>query len=147
MALTLELRQATAADLDAVRALLREAELPLEGLEDQFPAAYAVGSVAGSTVGVAGLEVHGSEGLLRSLAVAPAFRGAGVGRELVSNRVACARSSGLRRVFLLTTTAARYFQALGFRPASRADASEALSRSPEFASVCPATAACLCLEP
>ena len=87
-------------------ALVREAGLPTEGLVDQFPNAYVVGSLAGSLIGGAGLELHGPYGLLRSVAVQPGFRGAGVGRELVSNRTELARSLGLRRVFLLTTSAA-----------------------------------------
>ena len=147
MALAVVLRPADDAQLDSLRAIVREAGLPTEGLEQHFPGAYVVATAGSSLLGVAGLEVHGSDGLLRSVAVRQTFRGEGVGRTLVLDRVDHARSRGLRRVYLLTTTAARYFARLGFRPAERASAPEALAGSKEFASICPQTAACLVWRP
>lgn len=142
-----DLRNAMPSDLEAVRSLLREAGLPTEGVEDQFPAQYKVATVEGSVVGVAGLELHGSVGLLRSLAVRPAFRGAGVGTTLVQDRTDWARVVGLSRVFLLTTTAAGYFERLGFRRTDRGTAPEELAKSKEFASLCPSAAVCLVWQP
>jgi hypothetical protein len=56
---------ATPHDVEAVRRLLAEAELPEAGLRDQYPAAYAVAKHDGQLVGVAGLETYGASGLLR----------------------------------------------------------------------------------
>ncbi len=138
------LRPATTADLEAVRALLRDTKLPLEGLDDQFGEGYVVAvRREGRIVGAAGMEVHGPDGLLRSLVVAPPLRGLGLGEELTKDRLRWARGRGLRAVWLLTTTAADFFDRFGFLAADRAAAPPALQASPEFAGACPQDAACL----
>lgn len=130
-----------------MRELLREGGLPTEGVEDQFPAQYAVASARGSLVGVAGLELYGGVGLLRSVAVRSVFRGARIGTGLVRERLESARTLGLSQVFLLTTTAPDYFARLGFLPTPRDAAPELLAQSREFASICPSTASCLVWRP
>lgn len=150
-------RPARAEDLLAVAGLLEQAGLPRAGLQDQFPAGFAVvEDEAGAPCAAAGVEVHGqgpgAEGLLRSVVVAPEARGRGLGAALVRERAAWAGARGLPRLWLLTTTAAPYFQGLqgfqgpGFEPASRAAAPPALQASAEFAGVCPASAACLVVD-
>lgn len=137
---------AAARDIDVIRHLLVQAALPEAGLFDQFPAAYAVARCGPEIVGVAGLETYGRVGLLRSVTVVPGVRGCGVGRTLVAERIIAARASALDAIYLLTTTAADYFQAVGFVPASREKAPSELAASPEFAGACPASAACLVLR-
>jgi amino-acid N-acetyltransferase len=139
------LSPARAGDLGALKALLESASLPLEGLDVQFPSAYVIARIGGELVGAAGLERYANTGLLRSVAVAAAARGSGIGRELVQDRLRAARSNSIERVFLLTTTAAPYFEKLGFVAAARNEAPLELAASPEFARACPASAACLCL--
>jgi len=134
-------------DLEAVEQLLRTAELPVDGLRAQFPGAYVVGRRACAIVGVAGLELYGSAGLLRSVAVAPAQRSTGLGARLVRNRLACAREARLSGVYLLTTTAEDYFGRFDFSTADRAAVPEALAASEEFTQACPASAACLVWRP
>lgn len=129
--------------LPLVRDLLEAAGLPTDGFEEQFPTAYVVVERDGTVIGVAGLELHGAVGLLRSVAVAERSRGEGVGRLLVEDRLQAAKKSGLEQVFLLTTTAADYFRKLGFTEAPRAEAPSALAASAEFARACPASATCL----
>lgn len=130
-------------DLDAVLVLLAAAGLPVSGVPDQFPDAYVCARAGGTLVAAAGLEVHGHDGLLRSVVVAEAHRSTGLGRRLVDERLEAARGRGLGAVYLLTTTAPEYFARFGFEPATRDQAPEALGRSTEFATVCPASAQCL----
>lgn len=130
-------------DLSAAVALVDAAGLPTEGIAEHFPRAYAVIRAADDIVAVAGLETHGGTGLLRSVAVAPSHRGKGLARRLVEDRLRFAHAQGLGVVYLLTTTAADYFRALGFADAPRHEAPEALQRASEFARLCPASAACL----
>ncbi len=141
------IRPASAADLDAVRRLLAAARLPLDGLEDQFPAAYAVAEAAGRLAGAAGMEAHGTCGLLRSVVVTPEARGTGLGKALVADRLAWARAAGLAEVYLLTTTAPDFFAALGFARLERAAAPPSIRASREFASVCPGTSVLMRREP
>lgn len=134
------LRPATAADLEAVAALLRGASLPTDGLDEQFGDGYAIAECDGVAVGAEGIEVYDAAGLLRSAVVDPAWRGRGVGDALTRDRLAWAAARGLREVWLLTTTAADYFPRFGFARASRDEAPEAMQRSREFAEACPASA-------
>ncbi|WP_437872231.1 arsenic resistance N-acetyltransferase ArsN2 [Sorangium sp. So ce363] len=136
---------AAAGDLDVVRELLAQSELPTTGLLDQFPAAYVVMRRGLELVGVAGLETYGRAGLLRSVAVVRTLHGRGIGQALIANRIDAARAKELEAVYLLTTTAADYFRGLGFTSASRETVPADLAASPEFAGACPASATCLML--
>lgn len=138
------LRAATAGDLESVRRLLAEAALPPDGLEAFFPGRYVVAvGPDGIVAGAAGLETYGRYGLLRSVAVAPAARGGGIGESLVRDRLEHARLLGLAEVHLLTTTAAPFFLRLGFAPVERARVPPEIRASVEFARACPETAAAM----
>jgi amino-acid N-acetyltransferase len=134
------IRPAQAADLPSVAALLAANKLPSDGLEEQFGVGYAVAVADGEIIGAEGIERYGSAGLLRSAVVGGAWRGQGVGEALTHDRLAWARSSGLDDVWLLTTTADRWFPRFGFTRADRAVAPPLLQASREFAEACPATA-------
>jgi amino-acid N-acetyltransferase len=140
------IRPARPGDRDAVEALLRRAALPPDGLDDHFGEAYAVAEADGRIVGAAGVEVYGGAGLLRSVAVDPAWQGRGMGAALTRERLAWARARGLEEVYLLTTTAAGYFPKLGFTPVDREAVPEAVRGSLQFAGVCPSTAAVMVLR-
>lgn len=139
-------REAAEGDLPAVRRLLKEASLPLDGLEEQFGPRYAVAEAGGRVIGAVGVEVHGQFGLLRSAVVDSAWRGLGVGEALTRERLDWSRSQGLESVWLLTTTAAAYFPRFGFVRAERAAAPAALQASVEFAHACPASAVTMVKE-
>jgi len=147
LALSFTLRAARASERDQFERLLHAAELPLAGVATGFPDCYVVARSDERIVGAAGLETYGAAGLLRSLVVHHSVRGQGLGRALVEERLERARMLGLARVFLLTTNADAYFEALGFVPAARAEAPENMQLSPEFAGACPASAACLARRP
>jgi arsenite methyltransferase len=134
-------RQAVAGDLAGVETLLRSAALPVEGLAEQFEDGFVVGEAEGALAGAAGLEVYGAYGLLRSVVVDPAWRGGGLGAALVRNRLEWAARRGVRRVYLLTTTAPAWFSRLGFHSVARDDVPAAVRRSAEFMGVCPSSAA------
>lgn len=137
------LRPAVAADLAPIVALLDRCALPRADIERDFPGGFVVAELAERLVGVAGLETHGTSGLLRSLAVDGSHRGRGLARALTIDRLAWARSQRLADVWLLTTTAAALFARLGFTEAARARAPRELSESAEFARACPASATCM----
>jgi amino-acid N-acetyltransferase len=54
-----------------------------------------------------------------------------------------ARNLGVRRLHLLTNTAAPFFRALGYADADRGAAPPAVAASREFTALCPASAAYL----
>ena len=134
------IRPATPGDLPRVERTLRDADLPLDGLTEQFGDSYAIAESGGDIIGVEGIEVHGDDGLLRSAAVVPAWRGKGVGDALTRNRIDWARDRGLHALYLLTTTAGDYFPRFGFTKVERDVAPDAVRRSREFSEACPSTA-------
>jgi amino-acid N-acetyltransferase len=145
MSATFSIRAASARDLGAVEATLRESDLPLDGLQDQFGDGYAVAESDGQVIGVEGIEVHGDDGLLRSAAVISSWRGKGVGDALTRDRIEWARRRGLRSLYLLTTSAGDYFPRFGFSPVDRDAAPEAVRRSKQFCECCPTSALVMAL--
>lgn len=142
--MTRTFREAAAHDWSRIDALLRAAELPLDGAHDHLDD-FVVCCEGDELLGTAALEVHGRTGLLRSVVVAEPRRKVGLGRELVGRLLERARERGLGEVVLLTTTAAAYFTRFGFREIPRAAVpSEALA-SAELRGACPDTAAVMAL--
>jgi len=136
---------ATAGDLPEVRELLQAASLPVGGV-DAAGVSLWVARDDGRIVGSAALEVHATAGVLRSVCVASPARGTGVGERLVDRCIEEARSRGLVALYLLTETAADWFPRFGFARSDRAAVPEAVARSVEFASLCPASAVTMKLE-
>jgi amino-acid N-acetyltransferase len=130
-------------DFGAIVALLKQCGLPADDLSAAQTGDFVVAEEAGRIVGTAALQRFGDDGLLRSLAVAEPWRGRGLGAALVEAIEQRARSSRLHMLWLLTTTAAGYFAARGWRPASREAAPAPMRAASQFAAVCPASAVCM----
>lgn len=139
------LRSAAPSDLGAVVRLLDESDLPTAGVEASF-SRFLVAEAGGRLVGVAGLEVHGDDGVMRSVAVDPSLRGRGLGAQLTDQVIGAARGAGLRRLYLLTTTAEDYFPRHGFRRIGRGEVSPDVRQSVEFREACPASAVAMVLD-
>jgi len=135
----MKIRNATNSDFPAVEQLLLSSRLPIEGVKENF-SSFVVAEDAGTIAGAIGLERYGSAALLRSAVVSPANRGAGVGRQLVESLLQRAREDGIDEVYLLTTTAEKYFPRFGFARTTRAAVPETVKESAEFRGACPDTA-------
>lgn len=109
-------------------------------LESLSPAQPAERGPDGAVSGAVGLEVYGSQGLLRSLCVKPEERGKRTGARLVEAVTAEAMAAGISELYLLTTTADQYFERHGFARVERASVDGPVLKSIEFASACPKTA-------
>jgi len=142
-----ELRTASARDLEAVFSLLERSGLPTAGVADNV-SQFLVAEADGSLAGVVGLELYGQSALLRSAAVEESWRGSGVGRVLVERALDLAREHGIEDVYLLTTTAEDYFPKFGFACVWRDEVAQGVRSSVEFQTACPASATvmhkCLC---
>jgi len=117
--------------------------LPVADIASASPVQFFGIRSDGTLAAVVGLELYPPVGLLRSLAVAPPFRGRGFARALVRFAESFAASQGVETLFLLTTTAERFFLALGYLPASRVVAPEAIQATSQFTSFCPDSSAFL----
>lgn len=136
-----DIRRGSAADLPAVAALLQSAGLTTADLGVSRLQLW-LAEAGNALVGVIALERFGSEGLLRSLAVAPEYRKLGFGRRLVARLEEDARAAGVRQLVLLTESAETFFRSLGYGVIDRGSVGEA-RQSAEFRSLCPASAICL----
>ena len=135
----MQIRSATSSDLSAVERLLVASDLPTDGVRDNF-SRFVVADDDGSIAGAIGLEKYGSVALLRSAVVAPDQRGSGIGRRLVEQLLERAEEAGIDELYLLTTTAERYFPKFGFARTDRAAVPDAVKASAEFRGACPDTA-------
>jgi len=126
-------------DYDVVAALLEREHLPLDGLRQHFENAI-VARVGNRIVGCSALEVYDGGALLRSVAVDAEHRGAGVGTQLTHAAIQLAARRLTPAVYLLTTTAERFFRKFDFEIVDRADVPLSVIVSEEFAHACPSTA-------
>lgn len=122
-------------------ALLQSAGLPVSDLTAAHLSNFFYSGSAADPDGLIGLELYGTQALLRSLVVAPALRSAGLGSALLDHAESYARGAGVRSIFLLTTTAESFFSARGYVRADRATAPAPICASREFADICPASSA------
>lgn len=135
------LRQPWLQEWDHYRALLRRAGLTVDSVGPDAGEIFLVAvDPTGGIAGGVGLEGAGSEVLLRSLVVTPEFRGTGLGSALLSAIEGIAAEKEASAVYLLTTTAAGFFEARGYRRLDREDAPHRIRQSREFAMLCPASA-------
>lgn len=98
---------------------------------------------AGTLAGYGGLEGDGADRLLRSLVLLHDRRGLGIGKRIVAALEREASALGVRRLHLLTNTAAPFFRACGYRDAERASAPASIAVTAEFTALCPASASYL----
>jgi amino-acid N-acetyltransferase len=136
---------ARAEDVPAIARLLRGADLPSEDFA-RHVAHFLAARRDGDIVGAIGAEIYGGEGLLRSLVIRAEVRRAGLGDRLVREIERAAANWGVRRWWLLTTTAEGFFAKQGFRVTPRAAAPEAIAGTEEFRGLCPSSAVCLSRE-
>ena len=138
-------RRATPDDRAQVHDLLTRASLPLGGIPDSLDG-FVVAEDDGAIIGVGGIEDCGTEGLLRSLAVAEAVRGHGIGKRIVGQLIDDAVKEGRQSLYLLTTTADRYFPSFGFVQVDRSAVPDSIRRTAEFSTLCSATAIVMRLD-
>jgi amino-acid N-acetyltransferase len=139
--MTLRAEPARPHDLRGALDLLGRTELTDQDVAERWGHYFVVREDDGRVVGVAGLEIHGEDGLLRSVAVDADYRGQGLAASLVEAALERAKRVHLRSVYLLTTTARDYFARRGFADCPREEAPAPIRESWEFRTGCPSTAA------
>lgn len=122
-----------------VLSLLSGEKLPVDDLPQTLDN-FVVAIENGEIIGVAGLEVYGSYGLLRSVAVRSDFRGQSVAAKLLRKIEGLASGKKISDLYLLTETAADYFERKAFLRITRDNVPDELQQSSEFSHVCPQSA-------
>ena len=113
---------------------LANAELPTDDLASEPFRYFTADDLAWGGFGA------GPDALIRSIVVSPQARSRGFGVLVTQALARQAREAGVERLWLLTTSAAPFFERLGWASADRTQAPEAITRSQQFSGVCPASA-------
>jgi N-acetylglutamate synthase-like GNAT family acetyltransferase/2-polyprenyl-3-methyl-5-hydroxy-6-metoxy-1,4-benzoquinol methylase len=140
----LPIASATKDDLPEIRTLLIEAGLPTD--VEEHLADVLVAKDQGAVVGCVGMEVKGTEALFRSLAVAPAYRGAGMGRRLYDALSVRALARGVERAYLLTMSIEPLAERWGFRRIGRGEVPAVIRETSQFREACCASAVAMSLD-
>lgn len=129
-------RRANSDDLPSIHLLMKENDLPTNGIEDHLNEFLVlISNNTGSALGVIGMELYGEIALLRSLAVEHGFRGMGFGEELVCQLERRAGDKGVLQIYLFTNTAEEFFAKRGYKVFSRDKLDNRLQESTEY-SIC-----------
>lgn len=135
--LTLEAIEGKAADL---KSALEAANLPIDDLDEPGRSFFRIKRGEG-TVGFGGYELHEEDALLRSVVIPPGLRGRGEGRHATELILKRAFEEGARSAYLLTASAAPFFEKIGFARIDRSVAPASIRETRQAASLCPASAA------
>ncbi|MGV3558597.1 arsenic resistance N-acetyltransferase ArsN2 [Larkinella arboricola] len=126
-------------DRETVVALLQQADLLTDDLPTDL-ADFVLAKAPDGYVGVAGLERFGPVALLRSVAVEADHQGQQIAARLVEQLLERAKRAGVKELYLITTTADRYFARHGFQPVDRQTVPVTIRQTPQFGGLCPASA-------
>jgi arsenate reductase len=127
-----------AADDAGLIAALKGEDLPVDDLGEANRTFYVYRSLSGAVLGYGGYELYGTDVFLRSVVVTE--RGRGIGRNLIPLLLYRAYRKGARTAWLLTTSAADFFDKIKFQRRDRAEAPAAILATRQAQSLCPASA-------
>lgn len=123
---------------------LAKADLPTEDLDMPGRLFWRFETPDQVPLGFGGLEIHSLDALMRSVLTLPPARKRGVGSAMVAALEVEALALKASTVWLITTSAAGFFERLGYAPCDRADIPHAIRQTRQFSSLCPDTAAVMC---
>ncbi len=126
-------------DFNQFKKLVADAGLPTEDLDylQQVLIAFYEDQ---ESIATAGLEIYGTDALLRSVAVVETRRRKGLGSHILAQLNPLFQEKGIKEVYLLTETAKDFFLKKGFEVIAREDVPKAMHVSAEFSSICPVSA-------
>jgi amino-acid N-acetyltransferase len=125
----------------SVEALLSANHLPTSDLQNNSKVTLFGCAADSQLLGVVGLEMCGPSALLRSLAVPATERGNGLGAALVAYAEQYAARQGADTIYLLTTTAAGFFERHGYSHVARQTAPASIAATSQFSDLCPSSSA------
>jgi len=119
-------------DWPKVKALLRESGLPYEDIKTPQLKHFLVIRDGERISGVVGIDLYGAAALLRSLAVAPNYRRFSFASNLLAKIEEYAKAKGAEALYLLTMTAAGFFEKRGYQKIDRKGVPGAIRATPVF---------------
>ena len=134
------LRQADPSDWAAVEVLLLESGLPVDDLGEDKLDGFLIAEDGSELLGLIGLQLYGTIGLLRSLVVAKEARRLGLAGKLIGALESAAEVAGVTELWLITVDAENFFERHGFEIVTRDSVPERIQQTEEFSDLCPGSA-------
>ena len=138
MPATINIQKAGEKDFETVCKLLLQENLPIADLNPLLEN-FFIAVEDNKITGVIGMDRYGKDGLLRSAIVQKQYRNKGIAAALVARLFDEAAKQGVSTLYLITDTAAAYFEKKGFNKITKAEVSPAVLESKEFNGLCPAS--------
>lgn len=138
-------RRAMPREFARINELLAQASLPALP-SDTSPSNVFVATGNDAVIGAIALEVEARLGLLRSLVVDPKHERAGVANRLMQAVLSRVNELGLREVYMLTESAAEFFEPHGFKPIARDRVPTEIEKLREFREQCSEEAVVMLLD-
>ncbi|MEO5682638.1 MAG: arsenic resistance N-acetyltransferase ArsN2 [Chitinophagaceae bacterium] len=140
MPTTITIQKAGKNDWNAICHLLAADNLPTVDLNPALEHFFI--AIAGTEItGVIGMDKYDHAGLLRSAVVKASHRNTGVAAALVKHLFDEAGQQGITALYLITNTAAAYFEKKGFQIINREQVPITVLQSKEFNGLCPSSSA------
>jgi amino-acid N-acetyltransferase len=133
------IRPATESDYHELVTLLKQENLPIADIASGLPHFFVATEGTAIVAGI-GMEHFGKAALLRSMFTTPAWRNRGLASMLTDTLLQYARQEGAQSIYIVTTTAEKYFLKKGFEPIERSSVDKLVLQSAEFNGLCPSTA-------
>lgn len=115
--------------------LLERSALPISDINPDTSIFLGV-FIKNNLVGCVGLELFGSIGLLRSLAVLESNRANGMGFKLTNAIIDEAKKRSLSSIYLLTTDAEKFFEKVGFSKIVKRNAPKEIKVTKQYSEIC-----------
>jgi amino-acid N-acetyltransferase len=125
--------------------LLKQSELPTSDIRSETSIFFAATNQK-EIIGCIGLEILGSIGLLRSLAVKGDYRGQGIAKLLTKKVIESARSNNLETIYLLTTDVELFFEGIDFQKIVKTEAPQEIKDTKQYSEICSESAVVMKLE-
>lgn len=129
-------------DLPEVESLLKSNKLCFNDINEHGVYMYSVESDSGH-IGYFGYEIYGANALFRSMVVNDDNRGSGYGSEILKLAIDSLRKEKVKEVYLLTNTAAEFFEKQGFERYERSAVPKQIAETSEFVEFCPQDSICM----
>ena len=133
------IRKAAENEYRAIIHLLASNALPTGDIYEKNITLF-VGLIDNEIVATIGIEQYDKVALLRSLCVKEGFKNQKLGTKMLSYLLSFCASENIETLYLLTTTAERYFVRYGFKKISRDETPKSIQNTREFQDICPASA-------
>ncbi len=130
-------------NLPSIKVLLESYELPDSDIETSHALFFGI-KKKNQLLVTGAIEIYDSDAILRSVAVHRDFQKIGYGKIMVKFLEKKAIQLGIKKLYLLTTTAENFFRKCNYNSISRELCPESIKTSTQFAEICPSNASCMC---